>query len=829
MKAGPKDDTSMPAFHPRRLAPLALGLAVLGGPVVALAQKPPEPAKEDPTKRASERLKEAQKKRVVYHLDWDKADILEVIKYISTWTGKNFILPDNVRGKITIIGPDDVTADEAYEAFLAALESNNLTITPTGKFYKIVPKKDSTRTDICTIFGDDEKKNCPDDERMTTRVFRLKYSESDPIKNVLQQFVSREGEIVPFAPNMLIVSDTGLNMKRLARFVEQLDQPGSTEEINVLQVEHGSAQELANMLLQIFQPQQGGSTGGARKPSIAMSKEVPAKAGETAPIEAAAPSVSKMIPDERSNKIIVIASARSFERIRDLVKKLDVPTDTGQVHVHYLENADAEEIAGTLQALAQGQSSGGGSRPGRRAGAQTAATPAPAQSGQGGAAALFSGEIKVTADKGTNSLLIIASPSDYRNMKKVIERLDIRRRQVFIEAVIMEVKLNSENRLSVDAHGGVGVTDVQFEGTEAGTVPIFFGSEVSKPAGSIGLTSLAGLSGFLAGVQGPPLKIDSLGGLQLPAFGVVLNALQKNDDVNVISTPHLLTSDNEEAEISVGSNVPFQAAYSPNLGALSGLSGTGTSAVGGLSSLVGGIGGLGSLYAPIQRQPVELRLKLKPQINESDFVRLEIDEQIEEIASSDPQLGPTTAKRSVKTTVVAKDQATVVIGGLIQERLVRSENKVPILGSLPVIGTLFRSTTTRKDRTNLLLFLTPYIIRDQSDFRRIFERKMKERQEFVARFFGSTESYSVNIDWERKRGPLALLSRNINDTFQRVENGGQGAPDETVVTPATDEPIPVPPGAIQPAPGAAEPPAAPAEPASPEPAPPPPPVEPTPE
>jgi general secretion pathway protein D len=196
------------------------------------------------------------------------------------------------------------------------------------------------------------------------------------------------------------------------------------------------------------------------------------------------------------------------------------------------------------------------------------------------------------------------------------------------------------------------------------------------------------------------------------------------------------------------------------------------------------LGGLGSLYAPIQRQNVELRLRIKPQISASDSVRLEVDEQTEEIASTDPQLGPTTSKRSAKTTVVVKDQETVVLGGLIQERTVKGVSKVPFLGSLPILGWLFRNESTTRTKTNLLLFLTPYIIRDQSDYRRIFERKMAERAEFVKRFYGEDTRYQAAVDYERKTSMLSRLRRGVQAEMSRAENGGPGTVDERVIAPA---------------------------------------------
>jgi general secretion pathway protein D len=198
--------------------------------------------------------------------------------------------------------------------------------------------------------------------------------------------------------------------------------------------------------------------------------------------------------------------------------------------------------------------------------------------------------------------------------------------------------------------------------------------------------------------------------------------------------------------------------------------------------------GLSSLYAPIQRQNVELKLKIKPQINESDYVRLEVDQQTEEIAEQDPVLGPTTSRRTAKTVIVAKDQTTVVIGGLVQERTIKSVAKTPILGDIPVLGWLFRDNSTTKVKTNLLLFLTPYIIRDQDDFRRIFERKMRERQQFIATFYGTAAEYEVPIDFARKAGPVALLARDVEKEMERLENGGPGTRGEIRIQPRAAEP-----------------------------------------
>jgi general secretion pathway protein D len=279
------------------------------------------------------------------------------------------------------------------------------------------------------------------------------------------------------------------------------------------------------------------------------------------------------------------------------------------------------------------------------------------------------------------------------------------------------------------------------------------------------------------------LKDLTGGTVSLPSIGLLIRALQSSSDVNVISTPHVVATDNEDSEITVGTNVPFQSGFFPS--GISNLlnSGSTSGSTSSLTSLLGTSGGLSNLAAGIQRQNVELRLKMKPQINEGGNVRLSVEVQNEEIASTDPVLGPTTAKRSVKTQIVAKDQSTIVIGGLIQERATRSVKKVPVLGSLPVLGALFRETQNIKQKTNLLVFLTPYIIRDEADYRRIYEKKRKEQEDFMVQFYGKKREFNVDIDYSRKPGPLSKIHQGVSEETSRIENGGPGLPGEGMSTP----------------------------------------------
>ncbi|MBF5044911.1 type II secretion system protein GspD [Aggregicoccus sp. 17bor-14] len=749
---------------------------------------------------------EQARRNARYGIYFDKVDIEKLIQTVSDATCRSFILPENVRGKISIIGPEngrlEVGPDEFYSAFLAALDANGLAVYPSGRFLKIVDKRSAKQNTIPTIVDPDQEYTL--NEQMITRLFKIRYADVEPLRGVLQQLVSKDGDTIPYPPDTIIVNDVGSNIHRLEKIVDQLDTRASSDEVRVLQVRYASAQDVAGTIQKIFEAKSNrpGQRAGTFAPPAAQAGGEGVNSGSAG--SGGPATLSQIIPDERTNKLIIVASPAAFERIGQLVREIDVPiSGEGRINVYRLANANSEDIASTLQSLAQGTSN----RPRTGAPANIPGV-APRPGGSSGAAELFSGEVKISADKGTNSLVIVASQSDYRNIVRVIEELDQPRRQVFVEAVIMEVNLDRKSDFGINLHSGyaLGSGDNQ----SIGVVGTNYNQGGLPP--STNLANLASFGGFLAGLQGP--VIPELKALGIPSFGVILHALQTSSDVNVLSTPHLLTSDNEEAEITVGQNVPFQAGFSPS-SVGSALGNTGVNGANGLNaSILGSLGGLGSLYAPITRQNVELKLTIKPQINESEFVRLVIAEQTEEIASNNPTLGPTTSKRSAKTTVVAKDQETVVLGGIMQDRTIESVSKVPILGDVPIIGHLFRQTTRQKTKTNLLLFLTPYIIKDSSDFRRIFERKMKERQQFVEQFYGQVPGYEVAVDFQRKPGPLGRMNRSLLEEETKAENGGPGAPGQRIINPAE----PASPGEVTPSnPAPASPPApspTPAEPPS---------------
>ncbi|BDG04343.1 type II secretion system secretin GspD [Anaeromyxobacter oryzae] len=750
-----------------------------------------------------------------FMLTFNKADIVDVLEQASRWTCRNFVYTEDVaRGKITLLSKTPVTADEAYAAFLAALNANNIAVYATGRYYKLIRNADAKKNPIPTYTGADA--GTPANEQPLTKIIKLQYADADQLRGILGNFISPQGaDIQSIPPDTLVITDIGLNLRRLEKIIDAVDKAGAGDMVRIVQIRYASAKDIADKLNQIFQAQGGApgrktramlsAPGAAPGPVRPGPVVTPAPAPGGGPVEV---SVSKILPDDRTNKLVIIADDKSFQRIMDLIEQLDVPTSAdGGIHVVFLKNANAEDLAQTLSNLAQGQAKKPGA-PGAAPGAMRPGVvpgqPAPAAPAAPGVetAELFAGEVKITADKTQNALLIQASGSDFASIQRLIDKLDRPRRQVFVEAVIMEVNLRDQLHFGVGAHAA---TTFKYKG-ENGVLPI-----ASEPGSvsSLNLSNVVSLGGFLTGFVGPvSAELKDLG-LNLPSIGVLVQALQSNSDVNVLSTPHIVATDNEDSEITVGQNVPFQAGFAPQ--GLSNLLSGGTTTAG-TQTAVGsalGLGGLSSLYAPIQRQNVELRLKIKPQINEGGNVRLTIEEQTEEIASSDPQLGPTTAKRSVKTQIVAKDQSTIVLGGMYQERNLKSVSKIPFLGSLPVIGWLFRDTTTTKQKTNLLLFLTPYIIRDESDYRRIYEKKRKEQQEFMEQFYGRQSGFQVDVDFSRKAGPYSRLHRGVEEESRKLENGGRGLPGEGVTTP---------PGAPRPGEApAGQPPLSPRPPASPAP------------
>ncbi len=703
-----------------------------------------------------------------------KGDIKELVSTISKTTCKNFILTNKVRSqKFEIVSPTPITVQEAWRAFLSALEANDFTLVRTGRYYKIIQANDGTRSPL-PIYEAGSRH--PVYDRMVTKIWKPKHAtDLAAIVNYLNIFKSNRGQIHPFAStNTIIATDYGSSIAKLERILNEIDQPGALEQVHVVPVQHAAAADIAKKLTEIFEPNRAGRGRGA-----SASSRIKVNKGKQAKDEDGGVTVSKIISDDRTNKLIIIASQRSFRQIMSLMRELDVPEGDGgdgQIHVVRLKHANAEELASTLASLASGRSTRPTTvRSSRSTSSGRKTTP-------GGTAALFSGEVKVTADKATNSLVITASKGDFASVKKVIEKLDIARLQVFVEAVIMEVSTTRDRNMGTGWHGGIAPTI----GGE--TTPIIFGNtpaaDLSSLQGSLNPVSFATLLGFAGAIRGPELAgtEDIIPG-GIPAVGVILNALQTSNNVNVVSTPHLLTLDNEEAEIQVNERRPFPSGLT--LGGLSNLGGLASGAAG---NSLGNIGGLGLGSVNFTREDVGLTLKLKPQINDDEYVRLEIDQELSDVAGTDPATQQTiTSKRSAKTVVVMRSQDSVVIGGLVRDKESISESKTPILGDIPLLGWLFKQQIKVVEKVNLILILTPYIIRGPDDFQAIFERKMEERKDFVDRFYGKSDEFRASIDWDRKRGPLASYRLSMRREMAKAENDGPGKEEEVIIKASEQE------------------------------------------
>jgi general secretion pathway protein D len=655
--------------------------------------------------------------RVKFNLE--DADLAELVNHISGLTGKRFIYGQKVRQvKVTVVSPTEVTLDEAYEAFLAILQANGMTVVPQGRFLKIIDSANVVM-DSTPVYS--RGSPVPATEAYVTRLYRPKHMVAAEAQKLLTRFKTKEGDITIYEPGqLLIMTDTGSNIQRMMRLLEEVDVGGVSSQMWIEPIHYGSATDVARQVNDIFQLDARGasSVGG----------------------------LNRVIADELTNSLIIVGTKESYLRLLELLKRIDIaPAAEGKIHVLPLQNAVAEELSQTLSQMLSGVT--GGKR-GAAAGAAPAAN---------AIASLFEGEVRVTADKPTNSLIISSSARDYAQLRLVIEKLDEKRRQVFIEAVVMDVEVRRSNTLGLAYHGG---TTARVIGNQDSLVLGSFNGGI--PGGSIA-TDPTSLNALALGVRGPEIdgtqNLPGLpAGISIPAFGVVLNAIAQDGDTNVLSTPHIIATDNTEAEINVGQNIALQTnAGGTDLSGLSSLAGLASgqqAGAGGLAALasLGSLGSFGSGFSA-PRQDVGTRVKVTPHINDKNQVRLEIDQEISNPGPPEGALGVVPIqRRTAKTTVVVDDQQTVVIGGLIRDSLVKSRTKIPVLGDLPVLGFLFRQTTTSTQKSNLLLILTPYVINDQGDLRKVFERKMQERQEFLDRYFVFNSAWEAPKDFSRTNG-----------------------------------------------------------------------------
>jgi|GEM_PF-291757 len=728
------------------------------------------------------------------NLDMQDAPLEDLVKFFSCVMGKSFLFAGGVpKGKgLTVMATEPVTVYEAWQAFLSALEANNFTLVKSGPFLKIEEIPKSKSKNIPILKG---AKDVPDDDSVMTVLIPLDNMDAQEASALLEKFKSPYGDLTIYQPtNTIFITDNGTTIRRILKILKELDVPGGKERIWIRQIEYAEAGEIATKIEEVFGDAKGGTAAKgapravnkprASQPGGAAGAAAAAQGATVAGENTSTVSVSKVIADERTNQLIVMASRSSYLRIDKLIRKLDVPIEgEGAIHIYYLENADSEEVSSTLSSLVGG---GGGSGKGG-SGKKTPKKGAGTGGGKaGGVASLLEGEAEITADKGTNSLVIQSSLKDFLSLKKVIQKLDIRRKQVYVEAVIMEITTSKDRKLGVSGSGG---TTFDYKGD---TVPMLFG------LGGLGISgfdaSQLTKGGMAVGMQGPLVDVSTgntgtsttSSTLSIPTFGFLLQAIQSNSDVNVLSTPHILTLDNEEAEIQVGKQIPYRSSSMGGMGNLSSLMGLAgsTGLLGGsgsrygqnatnqyagmmnpYSSMLGGLGGMGM----VQRIDVDLSLKITPQVNESNFVKLKIEQSVEDVESLDIELGPTTSKRKVNNVVVVRDQQPVVIGGLMRDTQSEGVDKIPILGDIPIIGMLFRKTVTRVEKKNLLMVITPYIIDDPSDLQRIHEEKNEELRRFSEQMATDTMTPTYTTDYRKKHGALEEINQVVGKARKERE------------------------------------------------------------
>ena len=680
-------------------------------------------------------------------LDFQETELTDVITMISRLTKKNFLFDDRVRGRVTVISPSPVTPEEAYRVFEAILQVKGFTTVPgPGGILKIVPLRQAKESPIQTVPGESAVANR---DLYITRLLPLRFVKAETIISTLRPLISKDANLIAYTPtNTLILTDTAANIRRLVTIISEIDIETYQEQIKVIPIEYANAAGLTAHLREIFA--EPGS--GAKRPKPATPRAQRQRGRRAKPAAAAGAGATivgsagapRFITDDRTNSIIVLAPQATIDEVERLVTLLDYERrGTGRIHVYRLQNADAEEMAQTLASLVQGA----GRRPGP-GGAQGAAAPAAvvARLGEG---------ISVTADAPTNSLIIQASADGFSALQDVIKALDVRRPQVLVEALIMEVNVTDSNALGLAFLFQNNLAD-------GGESRVLVGSASGVSDDSVSTDSLfpSSFSNFTSAVIGKTVTVIGTDGVpvDVPAIQGIIIARASDSDTNIISSPVILTADNEEAQIVVGQNIPIPTTR---------LQTADSSAAGGFQT-----------SQNIERQDVGVTLRVTPQISEGDTIRLQIYQEISEVLSEQDELGPTTTNRTVENTVFVRDGEAVMIGGILSETETDSVSKVPFLGDIPILGWAFKSKSTDVRKVNLLVVLTPHIVRDPEDLKRL---TVEHRERFRD---GASESFELSKDEStgRERALAAGLDlpRDSNPVRRELERHERRYPTESL-------------------------------------------------
>lgn len=621
-----------------------------------------------------------------FTLNLKNADIHSLISTVSKQSGRNFVVDPRVKAKITVISAKPLDGNELYETFLSVLQVHGYSAVPSGDLIKIVPDVNAKQGPVPNY-----DPLTPESDQLVTQVIKVVNVPAAQLVPILRPLVPQQGHLAAYAAtNALIVTDRANNINRLLQIIKDVDRPDK-EEVEIVRVKHASASEIIRILssLQTSQGQPGVSPGAVR-----------------------------FAADERTNSILLSGDSAVRLRMRGLISNLDTPVESGgNTRVIYLRYADAADLLQILTGVSQGQTRIGTSSD------DTAATPAApvtqvVQNANGQqvtrqatpTASIIrrnnqqdsnQPSVDIQADEDTNALIITAPPGEMRNILAVVEQLDIRRAQVLVEAIIAELSDNNSQALGVnfavdgsDSNRPVAITNL--------------GGQTQALAGQILSEGATGLSSGLALALG---RFGS-GGVD---FGILLSAIASDSDNNVLSTPTLVTMDNQEAEIVVGQNVPF-------------LTGTQLSASN------------NNPFQTIERQDIGISLRVRPQINEGNNIKMEIEQEVSDVSQTSVTGASdiTTNRRSIRTTVLVEDGQTLVLGGLLDDQQSGTREKIPLLGDIPVVGNLFRYSTNSRSKTNLMVFLHPTILRDVETADYYSRNKYNDMRDAHLRQFGSS-------------------------------------------------------------------------------------------
>lgn len=581
-------------------------------------------------------------------LDFDQVDIKMFIKVIGELTGINFLIDDKIRGTVTLISPTKIRVGEVYEVFESVLQVKSYAAVPAGKIVKIIPRAEASKSNILIRVGSNPAL-IPQNDSLATQIIPIRFANIAEISSLLTPLVSSGGHLTTYLQtNSVILTDTSSNVHRMAKLIQELDTEGAKENITLIRLKYGSARNISEQIKQIMQ--QSTVAAGSR-----VSRAAPRGAS----------AILKILPDERTNSLIVVANHDDTEIIRDLVTKLDVerPIEAGNIHVIYLKHAEAVDIEKSLSAVL-GQLLTGSKIESRE-------------------------PLHVTADESTNSLIIVASPQYYKIIVDIIEKLDVVREQVLIEFQIIEA--------SEDVLKEIGIDWATIDEAVADSVRGFaftnLGPRVEAASGD--------LEGLSIGVH------KEVGGQA--AIGAILKALEKHSGINILSTPHVLTSNHQEATITVVDNVPY--VRDSRITELDPATPT--------------------TIRTYDFKDVGIELKVTPHISPGNLIRLEVDASFSKLVPSAVTgvIGgdtPTTSKREIKTVISIPSGTTVVIGGLMRDDKETVEKKIPLLGDIPFIGGLFKVKSDRVQKTNLLLFITPHVLKNEEALEKITELKKQQ-------------------------------------------------------------------------------------------------------